>query len=342
LELFLRLWQDTLSLEKELLRRMLHLSPPPLRPWFEGALSSSPTLCAEAAASAFNPAREGPILQERKDVPPPGKLHYSIEDMASHLAPGGSLSLLFPGYEHRLQQIQVLKAVARALEEEIHLVVEAGTGTGKSWAYLLPAIYWACSRGERVVIATHTISLQEQLLHKDLPVLKRILPFEFRAALLKGRGNYLCRRKLKEALEEPPETEGERAFLMRVLAWFRETSIGDWNELKLTPEEEAWKVQLSAEKETCIGSTCPHFEECFFNKAREEAEGVHILLINHSLLLSDLRFKQQILPDYFYLVIDEAHHLEEVAFEHLGITVKESFLNLISRRWGDRSRPSLY
>jgi len=255
------------------------------------------------------------------------------------LAPGGSLSLLFPGYEHRLQQIQVLKAVARALEEEIHLVVEAGTGTGKSWAYLLPAIYWACSRGERVVIATHTISLQEQLLHKDLPVLKRILPFEFRAALLKGRGNYLCRRKLKEALEEPPETEGERAFLMRVLAWFRETSTGDWNELKLTPEEEAWKVQLSAEKETCIGSTCPHFEECFFNKAREEAEGAHILLINHSLLLSDLRFKQQILPDHFYLVIDEAHHLEEVAFEHLRITVKESFLNLISRRWGDRSRP---
>ncbi|MBE3582182.1 MAG: DNA polymerase III subunit epsilon, partial [Thermoanaerobacteraceae bacterium] len=186
----------------------------------------------------------------------------------------------------------------------------------------------------RVAVATHTISLQEQLWHKDIPLLQEVLPVPFRAALLKGRNNYLCRRRLRE-LEENLATGGpaERLFLMRLLRWLHLTSTGDWGELKITPEEEAWRNMLSSDNETCLGSSCPFASgACFVTAARRRAEEADILILNHSLLLSDLCMDNQVLPSFAHVIIDEAHHLEETATDHLATSCSQAGLLSFFRR----------
>lgn len=323
------LWQVTLALDKNLLTKLLHLAPAGLQPWFKAALiQGTPASHFEVAATGlFAPTGGAP--RQPETLP-----SFNIDDLVAMLAPGGLLAEQIPGYEYRPQQEVMLRAVASALASNHYLTVEAGTGTGKSLAYLLPAIYWACSQGKRVAVATHTISLQEQLWQKDLPQLRELLPFSFRASLVKGRSNYICRRKLRDYLADPPAGETERLFAMRVLRWLELTTSGDWSEMKLTPEEEGFKFALAADTETCTGSACPFKEECFVNAARREAEAANVLILNHSLLLSDIRLNNQVLPDYPYLIIDEAHHLEEAATEHLGSCVSQAKGDLFFRRLG--------
>jgi len=334
IQLLHTLWQATLALERQLLTRMLPLAPPGLQSWFQAALAAapSPAPAAEIAATGLFAPRQTPPL-------PPSPPDFRPEEIAALLAPGGLLAQKLNGYEFRPQQNEMLQAVARALAGNQHLIVEAGTGTGKSLAYLLPAIYWACHRGKRVAIATHTISLQEQLMHKDLPLLKESLPFPFKAALVKGRNNYLCRRKLRDYLHNPPAGEEERSFILRVMRWVKETTTGDLGEMKLTPAEENCRYALAAEKETCAGNSCPFHENCFVNVARREAEAARILVLNHSLLLSDVRLNNQVLPDYPYLIIDEAHHLEDAATEHLGTSVRQAGCNFFLFRLGRKGQP---
>ncbi|MDN5327034.1 MAG: ATP-dependent helicase DinG [Moorella sp. (in: firmicutes)] len=323
------LWQATLALDKNLLAKLLKLAPAGLQPWFQAALVQ------ETPASHFEVAATGLFAPAGVPSPQPGNLPaFNVDDLVAMLAPGGLLAEQITGYEYRPQQGDMLRAVASALAGNYYLTVEAGTGTGKSLAYLLPAIYWACSQRKRVAIATHTISLQEQLWQKDLPQLRELLPFSFKAALVKGRSNYICRRKLRDYLANPPAGEGERLFAMRVLRWLELTTSGDWSEMKLTPEEEGFKSALAADTETCTGSACPFNDECFVNTARREAEAANILILNHSLLLSDIRLNNQVLPDYPYLIIDEAHHLEEAATEHLGSSVSQASCEFFFRRLG--------
>lgn len=254
--------------------------------------------------------------------------------ITSDLAPGGALSRVVPGYEHRPQQEAMARAVATAFNRGGELMVEAGTGTGKSIAYLLPSIRHATAHGEPVVVSTNTLALQDQLYQKDIPDLREALkqdgaPVEFDAAVLKGRTNYLCLRRWFAMQRQPVHDPAEARLRARVLLWLGQTATGDRAELRLTPEEEGLWRQLSAEEDACLASRCVFQQrnQCFLFRARRAAEHAHLVIVNHALLLSDMVAGSRILPDYEHLVIDEAHHLEDQATQQLGYSVDERALN---------------
>jgi len=235
----------------------------------------------------------------------------------------GPIAEAFPEYEYRPQQVEMLQAVGQAFNEKRHLLVEAGTGTGKSMAYLLPSIEWAVQNGQRVVVSTNTINLQEQLAHKDLPELKEQL-YDFRSHILKGRSHYLCRYQLQSLRRRGPSSEAEMRVLAKVLLWLPNTLDGDADGLFLPNAEErgVWH-NLSAANEACDPENCRFFqgEGCFFYRARAKAEGAHILIVNHALLLADVMTENRVLPEYELLVVDEAHHLERATTDALRYTI---------------------
>ncbi|OQB26861.1 MAG: putative ATP-dependent helicase DinG [Chloroflexi bacterium ADurb.Bin180] len=245
------------------------------------------------------------------------------EKLVEILSPGGLLSEHLKGYEHRPQQVELLRRVVQAFNDGGQLLAEAGTGIGKSLAYLLPAIHFAVQNGRPVVVSTNTINLQDQLYHKDLPDLQAILPDKFRATVLKGRNNYLCLRRL--ALLRRSESLSPEAVqvLAKVLVWLPVTETGDSAELSLRETEQGVWREIQAEQETCLGDRCPHMRKgrCFLYRARREAEAAHIIVVNHALLLSDVMVSNRVLPEYKHLIIDEAHHLEARATEQLGFAV---------------------
>ncbi len=250
--------------------------------------------------------------------------------LAAELAPGGAFERIFPGFEHRPQQVEMLRAVADTLNAGDQLVVEAGTGTGKSLAYLLPAAEWAVRNGERVVISTATINLQDQLFTKDIPDLQRVLPAEFRAALVKGRGNYLCLRRYAQERRQRDLSLPEITGLVKLMIWLSQTESGDRAELNLSRDEEPVWGKVCATVETCTWNRCVYLKNgtCFLHRARREAEAAHIVVVNHSLLLSDVAANSKVLPDYRYLIVDEAHHLEAQATDQLGYSVSERSLGV--------------
>jgi ATP-dependent DNA helicase DinG len=212
------------------------------------------------------------------------------------------------------------------------LAVEAGTGTGKSLAYLVPAIHWSRSSGERVIVSTQTINLQEQLVGVDLPLLAAHLGIPFRAALVKGRGNYACLRKTAEARESPALLldDAIAAEIRSILDWSEATADGSLADLPFVPRPDAWDAVV-AEHDDCLRARCPEYERCFFYKARRDALGAELLVVNHHLLLSDLDLRSVlgedatsgVLPAATRLVVDEAHHLEDVTTDHFGAEVSE-------------------
>ena len=259
------------------------------------------------------------------------------EEIASTLQPGGAFSKFDPSFEHRTQQVEMLYAVSEALNRGDHLMVEAGTGTGKSLAYLIPAAYWAMQNGERVVISTNTIALQDQLIGKDIPDLIQALGIDLRAAVLKGRNNYLCPRRLKLMRRRGPESVDELRVLAKVLVWLQSSSTGDRREINLNgPVERMIWSRMSAEDEGCklevclkrMGGTCP------FYKARMAAEGAHILVINHALLLADAAADNQVLPAFNYLIVDEAHHLEAATTDAMSFSLRAVDVNRTVRELG--------
>lgn len=253
--------------------------------------------------------------------------------LAQLLGPDGAFAKNFDGYEYRPQQIEMLRAVADAFNDSATLLVEASTGVGKSLAYLIPAIHWAIQNHHRVVISTNTINLQDQLFLKDIPDLRKILPLDFKAALLKGRTNYLCRRRL-DALRrtEKPMAEEVRV-LAKVLAWLPSTTSGDSAELVLVGSENQVWARLASDPDHCSADTCQWRQEgqCFFYRAREKAESAHLIVVNHALLLSDMATENRVLPEYKYLVIDEAHHLEACATEALSFEASSASLEALLR-----------
>ena len=251
------------------------------------------------------------------------------EELASILEPGGPLARCFEGYEHRPQQITMLRAVAQAFSEGRHLMVEAGTGVGKSMAYLVPAFAWASSNGQRVVVSTNTINLQEQLLHKDIPDLAQALGFDLKASVLKGRANYLCPRRLDALRRLGPRTGEEMRLAAKVLVWLSAGGTGDRGEINLLgPAEAAAWARLSAEGDECSAEACEQFAggTCPYYNARAQAETAQVLIVNHALLLADIATGNRVLPEYNYLIIDEAHHLEAATTKGLSFEVTEAEL----------------
>jgi DNA polymerase-3 subunit epsilon/ATP-dependent DNA helicase DinG len=262
------------------------------------------------------------------------------EEIASVLEYGGPFSQYFEAYEQRPQQVDMLKAVTNALSNGNHLIVEAGTGVGKSFAYLVPAAMFAVQNNTRVVVSTNTINLQDQLIKKDIPDLKAALNLDVRAAVMKGRSNYLCPRKFEFMRSHGPANANEMRVLAKIMVWKLENNSGDRNELNLTGpiEREVW-MRLSAEDDNCTTETClgRMSGTCPFHRAKQAAQAAHLLIVNHALLLSDVSTGSKVLPEYDYVIVDEAHHIEGAVTSALSFRMTENDLDRILKELGGSS-----
>ncbi len=285
----------------------------------------------------------------------------------SILGQSGRIAQRLKTYEQRPEQLQMADAVAQAIRTKSHLIVEAGTGVGKSFAYLVPAILAAASsqvdggkgalpdavgsndkkKRTRVVISTQTISLQEQLIGRDIPFLNSILPIEFSAVLVKGRGNYISLRRLKgaqgraHAMFTRPE---EVTQVDDIVRWSQVTTDGSRATLDFAPLAGVWD-EVQSDHGNCLGKKCPAYNECFYYKARRRVWNADILIVNHALFFSDLALRREgasILPDYDVVIFDEAHTIEAVAADHLGISVTSGQIDyLLNKLYNDRSNKGL-
>ncbi len=304
----------------------------------------------------------------------------------SILGPGGRISRRLADYEPRDQQIAMARDVDRALRSGQHLVVEAGTGTGKSFAYLIPAILHAtgdqreppaedpspnpsqpgdgadknagdnagpdrnkkgAKRPHRVLISTHTISLQEQLIAKDIPLLNSVIPREFSAVLVKGRRNYLSIRRMERAVAKATSmlaTDEQHDQLRAIRKWAKETADGSLATLPMKPDGTVWD-EVASETGNCLGRSCPHFKECFYFRARRRANHAQLMVVNHAMLFSDLALRRHgvsLLPDYDAVILDEAHTIEGVAGDHMGLRVSSGqFEFLFNRLYNERTQKGL-
>src|SRR3954469_10439184 len=250
-------------------------------------------------------------------------------DARKILGPDGLISRKFPGFESRPQQLDMADAVADAIDRKRKLLVEAGTGVGKSFAYLVPAIQAASAKKDfKVVISTHTISLQEQLIRKDLPFLQSVLPGDYRPILVKGRGNYLSLRRLRVAQSKANsllDTHGAVDQLIQIGRWSRQTTDGSKSDLPVQPYEPVWDL-VQSDSSNCLGRKCPHHADCFYFQARKKVFGANVMVVNHALFFADLALRRAgggLLPDYQAVIFDEAHTLEDVAADHLGIGLSQ-------------------
>jgi ATP-dependent DNA helicase DinG len=248
----------------------------------------------------------------------------------------GLIARAHPDYEYRPGQVAMAEAVATALAQREHLLVEAGTGIGKTLAYLVPAI----ATGRRVIISTGTKNLQEQIFYKDIPFLQKVLPRKFRASYLKGRSNYVCLNRLKRAEQSPVLAGWEEVDQFNLVnRWAYESETGDRAELTQLPENVPFWRHIDARSDICIGQKCPSFEPCFITKARQNALDSDIVIVNHHLFFADLALRDkewgQVLPDYSAVIFDEAHQIEDIAMQYFGASTSnyqiEDLLGDISR-----------
>ena len=240
--------------------------------------------------------------------------------IADIFGPGGALEQCMPeGYEHRPSQLEMAELVESAFAERKHLIVEAGTGTGKTLAYLIPAI----RSGRRVVISTATKSLQEQLFQKDIPFLQKHFAPELKAAVMKGRSNFLCREKVHRMADQPSLKDlDELDWFQQIRDWEKVTETGDRAELNFLPDDSSLWTRLDAKREACTGAKCPEYNRCFITAMHQRAAGADLIIVNHHLFFADLALKQDdfgsILPEYSAVVFDEAHEIEDVASDYFG------------------------
>jgi ATP-dependent DNA helicase DinG len=264
-----------------------------------------------------------------------------VEELQGSLARGGQLSRMLPGFEDRPGQRRMLRLAADRYNEGGMAVVEAGTGTGKSLAYLLPAASWALRNNERTLVSTNTINLQEQLVSKDLPLVQRLLGEGLSWSLVKGRGNYVSIRRARLAWESAASLfEEDRSEEIRgLLEWIEETEDGSLADLASPPSEVVWE-EVRSDGDICMRARCPFFQACFYQRARREASAAKILVVNHHLLFTDLSVRlatqnfgqSAVLPPYAHLILDEAHNVEDAATTHMGVEVsRRGLFRLLSR-----------
>jgi len=290
------------------------------RPGYYGRLFD---IQAERAAPALKPADQ--------------ILPLNVDEVAAILEYGGEFSRHFAHFEQRPEQVELLRSITHAFSEGQHLMAEAGTGVGKSFAYLIPAALWALTNGTRVVISTNTINLQDQLINKDIPDLQAALDLDLRAVVLKGRGNYLCPRRLEALRRRGPESPEEMRVLAKIFIWLQGSSTGDLGEINLNGpiEREVWS-RLSAADDGCTAETCMKRTggACPFYRVRVAAQSAHLIIVNHALLLADVATGNRVLPEYDYLIIDEAHHIEAATTNALSFRVTQSDIKRLLRELG--------
>jgi len=268
------------------------------------------------------------------------------EKLSDLLKPGGIVSKKLQNYEFREGQLKMMENIVEGFNNNKIQIIEAGTGIGKTLAYLIPAVYWSIENEERCIISTNTINLQEQIINKDIPFLKEVLDVNFKAVLIKGRNNYLCLRKVEAEEREMPTliVSEEKEELKLLLDWAGGTSTGDKSELTILPKSEIWE-RVRCEADTCLRVKCPYYQKCFLLKARREAALSNLLIINHHLLFADLHIRSElgqfsdiaVLPPYSRIIIDEAHHIEEVATDYFGIEVSRGgIIRLLGRIYSER------
>jgi DNA polymerase-3 subunit epsilon/ATP-dependent DNA helicase DinG len=282
----------------------------------------------------FDDSKYPPLDNPERPVP------LNVDEVSSALEYGGPFSRYFNTFEQRPEQVDMLRAVTNALSYGNHLMVEAGTGVGKSFAYLVPAALFALQNNTRVVVSTNTINLQDQLIQRDLPNLSQALDLDFRFAVLKGRSNYLCPRRLENMRHYGPRTKDEMRVLAKVMVWQLNNQNGDRSELNLTgpTEREVW-VRVSAEDDACTTETCMKRTggACPFHRAKTMSQSAHVLVVNHALLLSDVATGSKVLPEYSHLIIDEGHHLETATTNALSFKLNQFDLERLMKEVGGSS-----
>ncbi len=282
-----------------------------------------------------------------RPLPPKEYTLLDLEEIAGYFTKEGPLARADPDFEFRTEQVEMAKAVARAFNENKTAVIEAGTGVGKSFAYLIPAILWAVNNKERVVISTHTINLQEQLIHKDIPFLRDKVKLRFTSALIKGRNNYVCLRKIDMFGRERRlfSTKQHEAEAKSITEWSKKTSDGSLSELNVKPDSEVWE-QFASEADNCTRLKCPYYERCFYYKSRREAAKVNLLVANHHLTMADLSIRSTtrnyggavVLPPFNRIIFDEGHNLESVATSYFGTRVTRfGLIRLLGKFMGKRA-----
>lgn len=279
----------------------------------------------------FDDSRFPPL--ENPENPSP----LNADEVASILEYGGPFSQYFESFEQRPEQIGMIRAVTNALSHGSHLMVEAGTGVGKSFAYLVPAALFATQNNTRVVVSTNTINLQDQLIQRDLPNLSQALNLDFRFAVLKGRSNYLCPRRLENLRHFGPRNADEMRVLAKVMVWQLDNASGDRSEINLTGpiEREVW-TRISAEDDACTTETCIKRTggACPFHRAKTASQSAHVLVVNHALLLSDVATGSKVLPEYSHLIIDEGHHLEAATTNALSFKLSQFDMDRMMKEIG--------
>jgi ATP-dependent DNA helicase DinG len=285
-----------------------------------------------AKENAQAAARASPELERT------GQLRSGAPDLkkptiAQIFGPGGAIEKYMPiGYEHRRSQLEMAELVEAAFQEKRHLIVEAGTGTGKTLAYLIPAI----RSGRRVVISTATKSLQEQLFEKDIPFLQKYFAPELKVAVMKGRGNFLCREKVYR-MGDRPVLKGldEHDWFAQIRDWEKVTATGDRAELNFLPDDSDLWARLDARRDACTGSKCPEFNKCFLTAMHQRAAEADLIIVNHHLFFADLALKQDdfgsVLPEYGAVIFDEAHEIEDVASDFFGRQISNYRLEELAR-----------
>jgi DNA polymerase-3 subunit epsilon/ATP-dependent DNA helicase DinG len=341
------LYQKVLDLPIELLAEIVRLSEP--LEWdgslmFNQALREKgrmPVEARQAHEEDFGELFGGGVPAYPPLVPVETLVPLDADELAAKIEHGGPFARYFENFESRPQQIEMLRTVSKALSESQHMMVEAGTGIGKSFAYLIPAVEWALKNSTRVVISTNTITLQDQLIKKDIPDLAAALGTEVRATVVKGRNNYLCPRRFDGMRKNGPESADELRVLAKVLVWLQQGGKGDRSEINLNgpAERDVWN-SLSAEDEGCKGEVCLARTggACPFYRTRIAAQSAHILVVNHALLLADVITGSRVLPDYQYLIVDEAHHLESATTNALSFHINQAdFVRLLREVGGTSS-----
>lgn len=311
---------------------------------FESALRDSTTSVREQQEqrqSPFKPMNELPVTLHPKS----STTRLDGDQVAMILDDDGLLAERIPNYESRSQQIEMTRAILDAFNNGYHTMIEADTGTGKTLAYLLPSVMWAQQNHERVVISTNTINLQDQINNKDIPTLRNALETDFNAAVIKGRSNYLCPRRLASIRRRKPTSSAELMTFAKILIWLLDSQSGDRSEINLRGPEEAvaWE-RLSAQDEACTLHRCETTMNgaCPFYKARKRAEAAHILIVNHALLVSDATGDNAVLPEYNYAIIDEAHHLENAITRSTTFHLDQTELIRRASELGSPERGLLY
>jgi ATP-dependent DNA helicase DinG len=288
------------------------------------------------------------------DLQPAGPSTDLVKQVEEIFSPSGLLSRA-KNFEYRPQQQQMAVAVARALQAREHLVVEAGTGVGKSLAYLIPAILFATANGKKAVVSTHTINLQEQLVEKDLPMLEKVLPVNFNFTMLKGRGNYLCTRRLHKAMQQADGlfTSPEAQELQRIHEWSKKTGDGSLSDFDIEPDAKVWS-HVCSERGICSPKLCGYPSDfgkqnaiCFFQRARSRILAADVLILNHTLFFTllgglDDEMDGGILFKNDFVIFDEAHCVERVASRHIGVSVSSGQMRFaLQRLWNPRTDKGL-